>query len=131
MTGSSNALRNAARRDFVLHPEATRDIREIWEFIAQDNPSAAGRVREEILETVRKLTAFPKQGHTRPDLTSRPLRFHNVRNYLIAHAPDDAPLLVIRSRLWRPQSANQWRYAALARVRLPPQTVGLSAAQLA
>jgi len=84
-----------ARPDFVLHPEAARDVTEIWEFIAKDNTLAAGRVREEILGAVRKLTAFPKQGHTRPDLTSRPLRFHNVRNYLVAYAPDEIPLLVI------------------------------------
>jgi len=25
---------------FHLHPEAARDISEIWEFIAQDNPVA-------------------------------------------------------------------------------------------
>ncbi len=80
---------------FVLHPEAAGDLTEIWEFIAKDNPLAARRVREEILQTVRNLAAFPKQGHTRPDLTSRPLRFHTVRSYLIAYAPDENPLLVV------------------------------------
>jgi len=33
---------------FELHPEAARDITEIWEYIAEDSPTAAGRVREEI-----------------------------------------------------------------------------------
>ncbi len=82
-------------RGFVLHPEAARDIAEIWEFIAQENPLAAGRVRDEILNAVRSLAAFPGQGHRRPDLTSRPLRFHAVRNYLLAYAPDETRLLVI------------------------------------
>ena len=80
---------------FELHPGAAQDITEIWEFIAQDNPDAAKRVREEILGTIRKLVAFPRQGHVRPDLTSRPLRFQTVREYLIAYAPDEKPLAVI------------------------------------
>jgi toxin ParE1/3/4 len=80
---------------FTLHPEAAVDITEIWEFIAKDNPAAARRVREDILDAIRKLVRFPHQGHSRTDLTSRPLRFHVVRNYLIAYAPDEKPLLVL------------------------------------
>jgi plasmid stabilization system protein ParE len=34
---------------FKLHPEAARDITEIWEYIVEENPLAAGRVREDIL----------------------------------------------------------------------------------
>ncbi|HEV3036222.1 MAG TPA: type II toxin-antitoxin system RelE/ParE family toxin [Candidatus Angelobacter sp.] len=80
---------------FRLHPEAARDISDIWEYIAESNPLAAGRVREDILDAIRQLVPFPHQGHRRPDLTSRPLRFQVVRNYVIAYAPDEKPLLVI------------------------------------
>lgn len=52
-----------ADQGFVLHPGAAQDITDIWEFIAQDNPFAARRVREDILETIRKLVQFPHQGH--------------------------------------------------------------------
>ncbi|MFY9689846.1 MAG: type II toxin-antitoxin system RelE/ParE family toxin [Candidatus Acidiferrales bacterium] len=82
-------------RGFVLHPGAAHDITEIWEFIAEDNPRAAGKVRQEILDAIRKLVLFPHQGHFRSDLTSRPLRFQAVREYLIAYAPDEKPLLVV------------------------------------
>lgn len=54
---------------FLLHPGAAQDITDIWEFIADDNPLAARRVREDILETIRKLITFPRQGHQGPDLT--------------------------------------------------------------
>jgi len=84
-----------AHQGFELHPGAASDITGIWEFIAEDNLPAAGRVREDILEAIRKLVSFPRQGHQRTDLTSRPLRFHTVRSYLIAYAPDEKPLLVI------------------------------------
>jgi toxin ParE1/3/4 len=80
---------------FVLHPQAAQDIIDIWEFLAEHNPQAASRVREDLLNAIRALVPFPHQGHRRPDLTSRPLRFTVVRDYLIAYAPDERPLLVI------------------------------------
>jgi plasmid stabilization system protein ParE len=80
---------------FYVHPGAAQDITEIWEFIAEDNLSAAGRFREEIQEAIRSLVPFPYQGHKRPDLTTHPLRFQVVRDYLIAYAPDEKPLVVI------------------------------------
>jgi plasmid stabilization system protein ParE len=69
---------------FVLHPKTYSDLDEIWEFIAADNLDAADRVVEEIYEAVHRLVPFPHMGHKRTDLTSRPLRFHPVRDFLIA-----------------------------------------------
>jgi plasmid stabilization system protein ParE len=83
------------RQGFVLHPAAAQDIVEIWEYISPLNLQAASRVREDILEAIRALVPFPHQGHRRPDLTSRPLRFRVVREYLIAYAPDEQPLLLV------------------------------------
>jgi plasmid stabilization system protein ParE len=80
---------------FALHPLAAQDITEIWEYIALDNPLAARRVREEIQNAIRALVSFPNRGHRRPELTSRPLRFIRVREYLIAYAPDQKPLWVV------------------------------------
>jgi toxin ParE1/3/4 len=80
---------------FALHPLAAQDITEIWEYIAADNLIAARRVREEIYTAIRALVSFPHRGHLRADLTSRPLRFIRVRDYLIAYAPDERPLWVI------------------------------------
>ena len=82
-------------RGFDLHPLAAQDITDIWTFIAEDSAQAAGRFRQEILAAIRGLVPFPHQGHRRPDLTSRPLRFTVVREYLIAYAPAEKPC-----RLW-------------------------------
>src|SRR5713226_7388841 len=82
-------------QEFDLHPGAAQDINDIWEHIAEDNPLAAKRFREEILDAIRKLVPFPHQGFKRPNLTSRPVRFQTVRDYLIAYAPEEKPLLVI------------------------------------
>ena len=84
-----------AGRGFDLHPLAAQDIADIWTYTAADSPYAARRVREEILAAIRALVPFPNAGHQRPDLTSRPLRFTVVREYLIAYAPDEKPLWVV------------------------------------
>lgn len=80
---------------YALHPDARRDLDEIWEYIAADNLDAADRVIGEILDAIRAVVPFPHSGHRRPDLTERPLRFLIVREYLIAYAPDEKPLWVI------------------------------------
>lgn len=82
-------------QEFALHPLAAQDITDIWEYIAEDIPLAAGRVREKILRGIRALVAFPNQGYLRPKLTSRPLRFKPVREYVIAYAPQKKPLWVV------------------------------------
>src|ERR1019366_4583802 len=80
---------------YALHPEAFTDLDDIRDYIAQQNPDAADRVVSEIFDTIRALVPFPSQGHRRPDLTSRPLRFTVVRGYLIAYAPAEKPLWVV------------------------------------
>jgi plasmid stabilization system protein ParE len=80
---------------FVLHPGTYADLDEIWEFIAEGSLDAADRVLEEIHEVIRSLASFPHLGHIRADLTSRPVRFHPVRDFLIAYAPEETPLVVL------------------------------------
>jgi len=76
------------------HPQARVDLDEIWDFIAQDSLDAADKVIADILASIDAMVTFPNQGHQRPDLTSRPLRFMLVRDYLIAYAPEEKPLWV-------------------------------------
>lgn len=80
---------------FVFHPDAVADLEEIWEFIADDDVTAADRVLEEIYKAIHTLVAFPQMGHSRSDLTSRPLRFHAVRDFLVVYAPGEKPLAVL------------------------------------
>jgi toxin ParE1/3/4 len=80
---------------YDFHPEVASDLDEIWDFIAADSPSAADGVIAEIVAGIDGLVPFPHQGHRRPELTSRPLRFIRVRSYLIAYAPDEKPLWVV------------------------------------
>lgn len=80
---------------YAFHPQALSDLDEVWEFISADSIDAADRVIEEILAAIRAVVPFPHAGHTRPDLSSRPLRFLLVRDFLVVYAPEERPLWVI------------------------------------
>ena len=81
---------------YAFHPEAFTDLDEIWEYIAEDDIDAADNLLADIHSALRTLVASPHIGHPRPDLSTRPLRFHPVRDeYLIAYAPDERPLWVV------------------------------------
>jgi len=80
---------------YVLLPQAVADLEEIAEFLSAASPDFADRILNEIQMAIQRLIPFPYQGHRRPDLTSRPLRFKPVNGYLIAYAPDECPLLVV------------------------------------
>ena len=45
--------------DYDFHPEASIDLEDIWEFIADDNPAAANRVIADILNTSKSWFRFP------------------------------------------------------------------------
>ncbi len=45
-----------------LSPTAIDDLREIVAYIAEDNPTAAKKVGEEIYSRIEELSGFPKMG---------------------------------------------------------------------
>jgi plasmid stabilization system protein ParE len=87
--------KSAQLKPYSLHPEAEDDLYEIWSYIAENNPVNADRVRAKIVDHYLIVANNPYLGHTREDLTSRPLRFRLVYKYLIAYAPDIEPLPIL------------------------------------
>jgi plasmid stabilization system protein ParE len=80
---------------YAFHPEAALDLEEIWNYIADDSVQTADAVIASIEDALNSLTLSPHQGHRRPDLTSKPIRFKVVRGFLIAYAPERKPLWVL------------------------------------
>ncbi len=81
---------------FVLTPAARGDLEEIVDFIAQDSPDAAQRVRRELRNSMRMLANTPGMGHFRGDLSDEPLRFWQVYSFLIIYRPETRPLQILR-----------------------------------
>ena len=83
---------------YALTPIAKADIFDIWSFIAESSEDSAERVEKAIYDGCGFLAEGPLRGHSRPDLTSRQLRFWTVTrypNYMIVYGPEAAPLQVI------------------------------------
>src|ERR1039458_4686166 len=83
---------------YVLTPLAKADIFDIWAYIADDNEDAADRVERAIFEACAFVAEAPMRGHSRPDLTSRSLRFWTLTrypNYSLVYRPETAPLEIV------------------------------------
>ena len=66
--------------------EAKADIQEIWLHIAQDNPTAANSVEEDIYSACQWVAQRPGVGHRRRSLTRAPVLFWTVRtSYLVVY----------------------------------------------
>ena len=57
---------------YLLSEEAQEDLREIKLYIAKDGTDAR-RILAEFRQAFRSVAKMPRMGHTREDLTSRPL----------------------------------------------------------
>lgn len=82
--------------NFILTPLAKSDLHSIRQYIARDNPHAAKKVIEEIFTSIQNLAENPHIGHTREDLTDKPVRFFSVRHYMIVYRADSSPLQIAR-----------------------------------
>lgn len=81
---------------FKLSPEAARDIREIWAYITEDSIKAGRRVRLLIFDACQRIAGNPGIGHSRKDLTDKPVLFWPVGSYLIIYNPARTPVEIVR-----------------------------------
>jgi antitoxin ParD1/3/4 len=83
---------------YALTPLAKADIFDIWSYIADDSEEAADRVEQSIYDACTFVAEAPLRGHSRPDLTTRSLRFWTLTrypNYTVVYRPETVPLQVV------------------------------------
>lgn len=80
---------------FIFTEEAETQLLEILDHLAGESETAAVRVRHAIYDAVQKLAERPGIGHTREDLTPRPLKFWSVHSYLVVYDPGSRPLTIV------------------------------------
>jgi plasmid stabilization system protein ParE len=76
-------------------PQARVQMEEIVAYIARDSTDVADKVFAAFLEAFELLARNPGLGHTRWDLTRRPLKFWSVYSYLVAYDPATTPLEIV------------------------------------
>jgi toxin ParE1/3/4 len=62
-----------------------RDMSEIWNYIAQDNATAANQLEERLFAAMKLLQERPGMGHERADVSDTRYRFWAVGSYVIAY----------------------------------------------
>jgi len=83
---------------FQLTPRALNDLSDIWEYVAEDNVSAANRVESAILSACNSLARNPKLGSKRTEITQLPVRFWTVTrcpNFIVVYRPGAKPLRLL------------------------------------
>jgi toxin ParE1/3/4 len=80
---------------YRLTPEAEKDLDQISDYIANDNPQAALRLLGRIEERCQRLAEMPETGRARDELAEG-LRSGIVGNYVIFYRLDDEGIQVIR-----------------------------------
>lgn len=78
-----------------MSPEVENDLDEIWWYIAQDNLDCADKLLDEIEETSRKLSRFPKMGRNRDELHPG-LKSFPIGMYLVFYMPMSGGILIVR-----------------------------------
>lgn len=80
---------------YSLASDAQTDLFEIWCRIAEDSLELADRIDGEFRDLFESLGRMPSQGHTRKDLTNRPVLFFPMYSFLIVYQPDVLPIRIM------------------------------------
>jgi plasmid stabilization system protein ParE len=83
---------------YALTPLAKADIFDIWSYIAEDSERAADSVEQAIYDACAFVAEAPMRGHSRSDLTTRPLRFWTLTrfpNYTVVYRPETVPVQIV------------------------------------
>jgi toxin ParE1/3/4 len=79
----------------IKSSEASNDLLEIWDYIADSSETAADRMLDEINQKLRLLSDFPHMGRERTEIDLG-VRSFTVKNYVIFYAAMDDGIEVIR-----------------------------------
>jgi plasmid stabilization system protein ParE len=80
---------------YDVSTEAQNDLFEIWRRIAEDGMDLANRVDNEFHELFASLGKMPRQGHSRKDLTKRPVLFFPLYSFLVVYQPQAKPIRIM------------------------------------
>jgi plasmid stabilization system protein ParE len=81
-------------------PIAVQDLRDVCEFISRDNPVAAQRMGEELIEQAEAIALFPQSGRTVPEKKDSLIRETIVGSYRIIYRVDEVDKVVAIVRIW-------------------------------
>lgn len=75
---------------------AENDLRQTWNFIAEQSVEAADRQEAEFREVFGHLAEMPMIGQRKLEWTDRPVRFWSAGSYWIVYNPETNPVQIVR-----------------------------------
>ncbi|AFY34022.1 type II toxin-antitoxin system RelE/ParE family toxin [Calothrix sp. PCC 7507] len=84
----------------ILSPKAVHDLESIVRYIALNNPEAAMKLGQRLLEKTRELSQFPFQGQKVPEFDDFNIRQLVVRPYRIVYKVEEDKKQVSIARFW-------------------------------
>ncbi|MBK1875573.1 type II toxin-antitoxin system RelE/ParE family toxin [Pelagicoccus mobilis] len=84
----------------VYSPSARIDLREIVEYISNDDIAAAKRIGLALIGATKNLSSFPRKGKIVPEFGIDSLREIQLAPYRIVYRVFDKPMIVEIVRVW-------------------------------
>lgn len=84
----------------IISPRAIQDLQEIVRYISFDNPEAAVRMGESLIDAAMGLTTFPEMGRLVREMGDEVSRELIVRPYRVIYRFDSITNAVLVSRFW-------------------------------
>ena len=84
----------------ILSPHSLRDLEEIVRYIAADNPAAADRFGQRLINEAEAAGTHPLAGRVVPEFDEAAIRERIHRSYRIVYRVDESRQIVVVSRFW-------------------------------
>lgn len=90
----------------ILSPKAVGDLEAIVRYIALDNPKAARKVGQTLLNKTEELSQFPFKGQKVPEFKNSDIRQIILKPYRIVYRVEEDTKCISIARFWHASQRN-------------------------
>jgi toxin ParE1/3/4 len=90
----------------IFSPKAVGDLEAIVRYIALDNPKAARKVGQTLLNKTQELSQFPFKGQKVPEFNNSDIRQVILRPYRIVYRVEEDKKRISVARFWHSSQRN-------------------------
>lgn len=90
----------------ILSPKSVGDLETIVQYIALNNPTAARKVGQSLLDKTKELSQFPFKGQIVPEFNSSNIRQVILKPYRIVYRVEEDKKRISVARFWHSSQAN-------------------------
>jgi addiction module RelE/StbE family toxin len=90
----------------ILSPKAVGDLEAIVRYIALNNPEAARKVGQNLLNKTKELSQFPLKGQMVPEFNNSDIRQIILKPYRIVYRVEEDKKQVSVARFWHSSQEN-------------------------